>query len=210
MLTWLLSVIGYLFIWFIGFTSRIQVVNNGIIEKLEKENKNFIYAFWHGRQLFLVYSHRFRKINILISQSQDGQLIANITRLFGFKSVRGSSTRGGMRALVELIHRAQKGNILAFTPDGPKGPYAQVQPGVLYVAQKTGLPIVPLTFSAKRKKKLSNWDKFIIPYPFNRIIVANGTPLFVQKDEDLQVKKKELELALNNLTDETDKLMETA
>jgi lysophospholipid acyltransferase (LPLAT)-like uncharacterized protein len=204
----LIAFIGYIAIWFIGLTSRITVINNGIIEKFKKEGQNFIYAFWHGRQLFLVYSHRFRKINILISQSRDGQLITDITRLFGFKAVRGSSTRGGMRALVELVHAAAAGDVLAFTPDGPKGPYREVQPGVLYVAQKTGLPIVPLTFSARRKTVLKSWDSFIIPHPFNSIIVANGNPVYIQKTDDLEKKKQELQAALNLLTDETDKLVE--
>ncbi len=203
----LLAFIGYIAIWFIGLTSRIVVINNGVIENLKKEKKNYIYAFWHGRQLFLVYSHRFRKINILISQSRDGQLITDITSLFGFKAVRGSSTRGGLRALVKLVRAAADGDVLAFTPDGPKGPYREVQPGVLYIAQKTGLPIVPLTFSASRRIVLNNWDKFIIPYPFNSIVVANGNPVYVHKTDDLEEKKKELQAALNLLTDETDKLV---
>lgn len=207
MLNWLFSILGYVAIWFIGLTSRVRVINHGVIEKLKKEKKNYIYAFWHGRQLFLVYSHRFRGINILISQSQDGQLITNVTRWFGFQSVRGSTTRGGMRALVELIHQAEKGDILAFTPDGPKGPYREVQPGVLYVAQKTGLPIVPLTFSAKRKIILKNWDQFVVPLPFNHIIVANGQPLYVKKEDDIETKKTELKAAMDILTDETDKLL---
>jgi len=207
-MNWLFSILGYIAIWFIGLTSRVKIINQGVIEKFKKEKKNYIYAFWHGRQLFLVYSHRFRRINILISQSQDGQLITNITRLFGFKSVRGSTTRGGMRALVELIHQAEKGDILAFTPDGPKGPYREVQPGVLYVAQKTGLPIVPLTFSAKRKIILKNWDQFVVPLPFNYIIVATGQPLYVKKDDDIETKKIHLKAALDILTDETDKLLE--
>ncbi|MBU4192897.1 MAG: DUF374 domain-containing protein, partial [Proteobacteria bacterium] len=90
----LLAFIGYIAIWFIGITSRVKIINNGITEKFKKEGQNYIYAFWHGRQLFLVYSHRFRQINILISQSRDGQLITDITSWFGFKAVRGSSTRG--------------------------------------------------------------------------------------------------------------------
>ncbi len=206
----ILAFIGYIAIWLIGITSRVKIINNGIIEKFKQEGQNYIYAFWHGRQLFLVYSHRFRQINILISQSRDGQLITDITRLFGFKAVRGSSSRGGLRALVQLMHAAAEGDVLAFTPDGPKGPYREVQSGVLYVAQKTGLPIVPLTFSAKRKLVLNNWDKFVIPYPFNDIIVANGQPVYVQSTDNLEEKKKELQSSLNLLTDETDKLMEEA
>ncbi|MBI5554347.1 MAG: lysophospholipid acyltransferase family protein [Elusimicrobia bacterium] len=210
MINKLIALIGSIAIWFIGITSRVKIINTGIIEKFKKEDQNYIYAFWHGRQLFLVYSHRFRQINILISQSQDGQLIADITSLFGFKAVRGSSTRGGLRALVELVHAAAAGDVLAFTPDGPKGPYREVQSGVLYVAQKTGLPIVPLTFSAKRKLVLNNWDKFVIPLPFNNIIVANGQPVYVHNTDNLEEKKKELQFSLNLLTAETDKLMEEA
>lgn len=205
---WFLSIIGYIAITFIGLTSRIHIINHGVIEKLKAEKRNYIYAFWHGRQLFLVYSHRWRGICILISQSKDGQLITNITKLFGFRAARGSSTRGGMRALAELIRQAKQNAILAFTPDGPKGPYRQVQTGVLYVAQKTGLPIIPLTFSARRKKILNTWDRFVIPYPFNEIIVANGNPIYVHSRDSLDEKKKEVEEALNRLTDETDKLLE--
>lgn len=197
--------VGYIFIWAVGKTSIKREENDPLFEDLLKRKENFIYAFWHGRQLFLVYSHRFKNINILISQSRNGEFITHITKMFGFKAVRGSSSKGGARALIDIKKRLKNGKVLAFTPDGPLGPLRKVQPGVIYAAKKTGKPIVPLTYSARKKKIIGKWDELWIPYPFNTILVMHGRPFYVAPNDDIDIKCKELEQTLNLLTDTADK-----
>ena len=208
-MTWLISWLGWLFIWLVGKTSRIKIINSPAFSKLKEEKKNFIYAFWHGRQLFLVYSHRQQNICILISESKDGEYIARITRSFGFQWVRGSSSHGGMRALIKMKKKMEKEGVTsAFTPDGPRGPFEKVQPGVIYLAQKTGRPIIPLTFAARRKKVIKNWDEFIVPYPFNYTVVMNGEPIYVSPEDNIEAKSQELENMLNKMTAEADRMVQ--
>ena len=204
---WLISWIGYLFIWLVGKTSKIEMINSPGFLKLKEERKNFIYAFWHGRQLFLVYSHRFQNICILISESQDGEYIAQITKHFGFQWVRGSSSRSGVKALIKIKKKVEEGKIAAFTPDGPRGPFQKVQPGVIYLAQKTGRAIIPLTFSARYKKVIKNWDEFLIPYPFNYITVINGEPLYILPEDNIELKSKQLEDILNKVNVQADNVV---
>ena len=206
--TRLISWLGWLFIWFVGRTSRIKIINSPEFLKLKEEDKNFIYALWHGRQFFLIYSHRLQNICLLISESRDGEYVARITGHFGFQLVRGSSSRGGIKALIKMKKKVEQGVTGAFTPDGPRGPFQKVQPGIIYVAQKTGSPIIPVTFSARYKKILKSWDKFLIPYPFNRIVVINGDPLYVLPEDNIELKAKQLEALLTNITKQADNLVQ--
>ncbi|MFH1784228.1 MAG: lysophospholipid acyltransferase family protein [bacterium] len=206
--TRLVSWLGWLFIWFVGKTSIIKRIDSPGFLNLKEKGENFIYCFWHGRQLFLVYSHRGQDICILISESKDGEYIAQITRLFGFRWVRGSSSHGGMRALIRMKKQIEAGYPGAFTPDGPRGPFQKVQPGVIYAAQKTGRPIIPLTFGARRKKVIKNWDEFLIPYPFNYIVVMHGDPFYVSPGDDTLIKAGELEKILTEMNAKADGLCE--
>lgn len=206
--TRLISWLGWLFIWFVGKTSRIKIINSPEFLKLKEEDKNFIYASWHGRQLFLVYSHRLQNICLLISESQDGEYIARIANYFGLQWVRGSSSHGGSRALIKMKKKIDGGTTGAFTPDGPRGPFQKVQLGVIYIAQKTGRPIIPLTFGARHKKIIKNWDEFLIPYPFNHIVVINGDPLYILPEDDIELKAKQLEDILNNMNRQADELVQ--
>ena len=188
-----------------GGTSQIIWVNRSIREEQEASGKGFIYAFWHGRQVFLVYLHRKDRLYTMISQSRDGELIARICRSFKLGAVRGSSSRGGREAFVELKRLLESGNRVAFTPDGPRGPLRQVQPGVLVLAQMTGRPIVPVAYGA-RKKWIFNgsWDEFIVPKPMNRIAMAYGEPIDVKPSDNLEMKAAELARALDEVTRKAD------
>lgn len=207
LLTSLVVWIGRKFIQLIGKTSSYQLVSHPRLQELKEQNKKVIYAFWHGRLFFLIWSHRRQNICILISQSKDGELIAKITESFGYQSVRGSSTRGGGRALVQLIRKTRAGYDLAFTPDGPRGPREKVQWGVLFVAQKTGLPIVPLTYGVQRKLVFKNWDEFYVPLPWSRVVVVQGEPFYIRPDDNLDVKAGELAEAINQITRQADKVV---
>ncbi|MBN1385003.1 MAG: lysophospholipid acyltransferase family protein [Elusimicrobia bacterium] len=203
----LLINIGFFYIWLVGKTSRTVVDNAPEYEELYKNKKPVIFTFWHGRQIYLVWAHRNEGVYILVSKSRDGGYITGITEKFGCKNVRGSTSRGGFEALCSLVEKGKAGNPIAFTPDGPRGPLKKVQPGVLVVAQKTGLPIIPMSSSAKRKYIVRNWDEFHIPFPFGKVALCHGKPIYIKENDDIQEKSKELEIALDEITAKSDSLI---
>ncbi len=156
------------------------------------------------------YSYQGKKLTILISRHRDGEYIARTMSYFGFDSIRGSTTSGAVSALKEILRKAQEGYDIAITPDGPRGPRQQIQMGVIEIARLTGLPIVPVSFSASRKKIFRSWDRFLFPYPFSRGIFYYGNPITVKREADdayLNQKKLELEQTLNELTEKVDHLL---
>jgi len=175
-------------------------------DDLEGSGAGFIYAFWHGRQVFLAYLHMGDNLHPLISLSRDGELIARVCRSFGLEPVRGSSSRGGMEALMELKDVIDSGDRVAITPDGPRGPRCTVQPGVLFLAQKTGCPIVPVAFGARKAWVFKGWDEFIVPRPFNRIAMVYGQPVRIGIDDSLEIKGRELKAALDSVVVKADEM----
>jgi lysophospholipid acyltransferase (LPLAT)-like uncharacterized protein len=133
-------------------TMRLEFVNCGEYRKAGDEGRQVIFAFWHGRLLMMPYFYTGRGISILVSQSKDGELIAKTVEGFGMDSVRGSTTRGWFAGIKGLMRAARAGRDIAITPDGPKGPAQKAQMGAAQMAKATGLPIVPLTFGASKKK----------------------------------------------------------
>jgi len=202
----LLSFLGSQYLRWVGATSRILWVNRSIRQELEKGGRGFLYAFWHGRQVFLAYLHRGDRIRPLVSQSRDGELIAGVCRHFGIEPIRGSTSRGGLEALREIQRALTDGARVGFSPDGPRGPVRKVQSGVLYAAQKTGLPIVPVAYGARKRWIFKGWDEFIVPRPFNRIAMVYGTPLRVGPDDDLDRRAADLEQALDAVSREADRV----
>ncbi len=146
--------VGASTIRFLGKTLRIRTEGVDQVDDLYKQGCHLIIAFWHGRQLMMPLVYRGKEAHILISQHRDGELIHSIVARFGFKSVRGSTTRGGAAALRQLIRLGKSGVDLVVTPDGPRGPRQVAQIGVIQLARATGLPIVPLTFSCSKKNSL--------------------------------------------------------
>jgi lysophospholipid acyltransferase (LPLAT)-like uncharacterized protein len=206
-LVFLASYLGPILIYLLGKTLRVEWLGEENVESVRRQKKSVIYAFWHGRMLILTYSHRNRKIHVLISQHRDGEYIARIIHRLGFVSVRGSTTRGGSKALFEMCEKTAAGFDVAVTPDGPKGPGFEVHPGTVYIAQRSGMPIVPITNSAKDRWNLSSWDRFLIPKPFSRTVIMLGKPIYVAPEstpEQLEEKRRELEQRLSNLTEKAD------
>lgn len=167
MMNWLkltlLPPIGAGVIRLLGRTMGIQTEGAEGVDELYRKGHRLIIAFWHGRQLMMPLTYRGSGAHILISQHRDGELIHRIVSRFGFRSVRGSTTRGGVMALRELIRLGRSGVDLVMTPDGPKGPRHVAQVGVVQLAQATGLPIVPLTFSCSKKNSsragIGSWSR---------------------------------------------------
>jgi len=203
----LLSSIGWLLISFWSRSVRIRFVNRSVPDRLKAEGKNFIYAFWHGRQFLLFHNHRDSGVVIPASESRDGEIQAGILKLFGFDVVRGSSKRKGDRALLGLVESLRAGKNIALAVDGPRGPIHEVKPGVIYLAGKLGKVIVPVASSAKRFWILEKiWDKYLLPLPFTRGVIVYGEPVVVKGigEEELEATRHALTDALNRVMDQAD------
>jgi lysophospholipid acyltransferase (LPLAT)-like uncharacterized protein len=145
-----------------------------------------IFCLWHNRLAISMVVHRRypRKLAALVSASKDGALLAAVLGRFGVEQIRGSSSRRGPQALLELTSHAQMGYDLAVTPDGPKGPRYVVQEGVIALAQLTGLPIIPVTCNTRLKLCLKSWDRFQIPLPFSKCELILNEPILVPREAD--------------------------
>lgn len=203
----ILSCIGWVLISVLGRSVRTVYVNREIPERLRQEGRNFIYAFWHGRQFLLLYNHRRTGTVLPSSESRDGEIQARILTRFGYGVVRGSSKRKGDRALLGLIDGLRKGKVIALAVDGPRGPVYEVKQGITYLSGKLNKPIVPVSTSAKRFCILEKiWDKYLLPVPFTTGVIVYGEPISVQGtgEEELESKRRELTDALNRVTKEAD------
>jgi lysophospholipid acyltransferase (LPLAT)-like uncharacterized protein len=133
-----------------------------------------VYSVWHGQLLEALRVLRYEPVTALVSEHRDGELIARVLDTFGLTTTRGSSTRGGTRALLELVKVVREQRDVVLTPDGPRGPRRKMAPGILLIAQRTGAPFVPLVCHTDRLWRLKSWDQFEIPKPFARITVVCG------------------------------------
>ena len=202
----------------IGFTVRTKVIAGGeLLKKLQKEPHPVIFSFWHNRIFFcsyFLYKKVFKKglhLTVLISQSKDGEWIAKIVKMWGGDTARGSTTRGGKGALLGLYRNLRRKNgAVVTTPDGPKGPVYKFQGGTLGLSQMTQVPIVPVTYSAKKAWVFNSWDKFIVPKPFTKAYVAFGEPITIQQDiseKEFEKQRQQAEEAMMNLVKLTGEML---
>jgi lysophospholipid acyltransferase (LPLAT)-like uncharacterized protein len=197
------DLVFYVLINIIGLTARFEVIGWENHEKAEKDGGLPIYVFWHDRIFLTTYWWRKRRIVVMTSRSFDGEYIARFIQRFGYGAVRGSSTRGGVGAIVEMARLMRAGCTTAFTIDGPKGPRYVAKMGAVMLAKKSGHPILPVTMALKRYWTTPSWDLFQIPKPFTRARVYVAPPIYVPADADeaiLAVKRNELQQALDHLT----------
>ena len=160
-------------------TWRVRFLNPEIIRDVHASRARVIYVLWHGNLLPLLWSHRNRDIAVIISEHSDGEIIARIAHSLGFRTVRGSTSRGAARALLGACRELESGHDLAVTVDGPRGPAGTVAPGSPVIAQRTGASMVPVAAWADRAWRLKSWDRFMIPKPFARVTVAYDNPIRV-------------------------------
>jgi lysophospholipid acyltransferase (LPLAT)-like uncharacterized protein len=161
-----------------------------------------IMAFFHGRVLTATYFFRDRGIVVMISENFDGEWIARIIERFGYGTSRGSTSRGGQRALLQLKRRMEEGRPAGFAVDGPRGPAGLVQPGAVWLAKLTGNPVVPFHMEASKAWTLGSWDRTQIPRPFTTVSLVVGAPIYVSSDADdaaVESKRAEVEAALRAL-----------
>jgi lysophospholipid acyltransferase (LPLAT)-like uncharacterized protein len=173
------SRLGATFIRAIARTWRFRVLNEPAFRAERAAGRPVVMALWHGEMLPLLFYHRNRQIAVLVSEHGDGEIIARILKDFGFRLVRGSSSRGAARSLIAIDRELEAGFDVGITPDGPRGPRHSVAPGALLAAHRAGARIAPLAATASAFWQLGSWDRFMIPKPFARVTIAYGTPFSV-------------------------------
>lgn len=178
-----LRFLGYYFLYYILsiLCKSLKIVrqNFEVIETLNKSKQNYVLAFWHGTMLLPWYLHGSQNFAALTSKSKDGDLLAKILKKWKYKVIRGSSSTGGDVALGIMVDYAKNKYSIAITPDGPRGPRQNFKAGAVITAKKTGIPIILAGVGFKRKKFLSNWDKFEIPYFFTTAKIIYSNPVYV-------------------------------
>lgn len=197
-----IDLVFYVFISLIGKTIRFEIEGFENFEAVENAGKIPIYAFWHNRIFLATYYFRNRAIVVITSQSFDGEYIARFIQRFGYGAVRGSSTRGGVGALVEMIRLMKQNLPMGFTVDGPKGPRYIAKTGAILLAKKTGNPVVAFTVETEKFWVINSWDKLQIPKPFSNAKVFVAEPIFVANganDDEIENKRLELQTKLDEL-----------
>lgn len=190
-------------------TCRIQVIDQYNAAPLVFAGKA-IAAFWHSRILLSSYIHKGIGASIMVSASEDGEIIAQVLHRQGHRPVRGSSRKGGAKALAALASRMEKMPTLGVViPDGPQGPRRLAQPGAITLAARTGRPIVAMAYSARSMKIFKSWDRFLLPRPFTHCSFVYGRPIFVEKNStpaELERKRREMAREIDRITDLADGL----
>jgi lysophospholipid acyltransferase (LPLAT)-like uncharacterized protein len=182
------------FVAMLGRTLTWRSEGDQYLDDLVKTGRQPIFAFWHGRIFGGLYYFRNRNIVVITSRNFDGEWIAGIITRFGFGTARGSTSRGGARALVQLRRDLADGRPVAFTLDGPRGPARVAQPGAVWLAGATGHPILPFHVEASRFWEAPSWDRTQLPKPFTTIAIAIGRPITVPNTSETAVEEKRHEL----------------
>lgn len=197
------DIVFYLLIRLIGSTVRFKVEGWENLEEASRDGGLPIYTAWHDRIFLSTYFFRGRRMIVMTSQSFDGEYIARFLLRLGYGTARGSSTRGGVGALVEMARLVRQGCPAGFTIDGPKGPRHEAKMGALLLAKKTGQPVLPFSVNAERFWELPSWDRFQIPRPFTRATVRIAPPIRVAREASpsaLKAAREELQRALDHIS----------
>jgi len=211
---WVLAAVCWviqIYIRLVYRTGRWSVVGAEIPARILAENRPFILAFWHGRLLMMPMAWQgMAPMHMLISAHRDGRIIANAVRYFGIDWVKGSSSDGGSAALRQMVRFIKAGDCVGITPDGPHGPYMRASDGAAAIARLARAPILPLTYATARRRILSSWDRFHLPFPPTRGIFIWGEPIEVPAHADkaaLEAARLLVETRMNAITAEADRRM---
>ena len=205
----LIPLIARVLIRSVSWSLRIHTEGTQILDELESTGRTAVLTFFHGRQFLQAGFFARRKIGILSSLSRDGELQAHVMTGLGYEVVRGSASRGGARGLIGMKKLMEKGHNVAFAVDGPKGPIHDVKPGAVYLAKKSGAPVIASGASANPAHIFTRaWDLYLLPWPFGKGAVVFGDPIYFDDDtsedamaRDSQILKEEL-LRLQQRADE--------
>ena len=194
--------LGYPLINALGHTLRWRVEGMQHLDAVLAAGRQPVMAFWHARILHATFYFRRRGIVVITSENFDGEWIARIIERFGYGTARGSTTRGGLKAMKQLVRDMQEGKPAGFTVDGPRGPAGVAQPGAVWLARETGNPVLPFHLEAARHWTLRSWDRTQIPKPFSTMALAIGEPIHVSANADgaaIEQARLELEARLKAL-----------
>lgn len=187
-----LSRLAYFAVRLFGSTFRITVLN---YEKVQSLEGGKVLCGWHGRSMIASIYFRRKGFWVIISKSKDGDIQTHVFQNLGFHVIRGSTGRGGERALIESIRELRKGETMAITPDGPRGPSKVVQGGIMVMAKKANAWLVPCGVSARPRVLAKSWDRYMVPLPFAKCLMNFGEPVRVPSDaSDEQVEHIRLQL----------------
>ena len=195
----LIAGVGYPLINALGRTLRWRVEGLEHYDAIVSSGRQPVMAFWHGRILPATFYFRRRGIVVITSANFDGEWIARIIERFGYGTARGSTTRGGAKALVELRQAMRRGRPAGFTIDGPRGPARVAQPGAVWLAKATGNPVLPFHLEASSSWNVRSWDRTQIPKPFSTVALVVGEPMPVAPDaseEEIEAARRSLEVRL--------------
>ena len=202
------------FIHWVGRTTRWRVRGEENYFSERTQGRPIIFAFWHNQLTLMPFCYTAmagrKTVTVLISQSRDGQIVSDLIKKFGFDQIRGSSSRGGFSALLQLNRKLEEGFDLAITPDGPRGPAFQVQSGVVSLASASGCSIMPVAYDLRFKKTLKSWDRFKLPRPYNHGVLVVGKPIRVESNADeshLESKRIEVQSALEDINHQAEVLV---
>ena len=203
--------LAWIMLNFLGRTVRLREVGADNYRKLEEAGKGYIFTLWHGRMFIPIFVQRKRGIVAMVSQHTDGEIIARAVEMLGYRTVRGSSTRGGGKALREMVKLIKAGANGAMMPDGPRGPKGDFKEGSLILAQLTGAYLVPMTHACSKAKVFGSWDNFMLVKPFSKVVVAYGEPVVVPRKLDadgLAKIKTEMERRMDELVEQAEQAVE--
>ncbi|MCD4702192.1 MAG: DUF374 domain-containing protein [Candidatus Aegiribacteria sp.] len=193
--------LGKIFIRLIGISWRIRYIRSMTGRAGSAREVPVFFVFWHGRQLPLIHTHRNEGVTVLVSQNTDGQYVTNVLHSMGFQTVRGSSSKGGFKAVRSMSVILRNGFDCAITPDGPRGPAEKVKSGIIHISRLGKRPVLPMGSSGWPIVRFSSWDSFILPFPFARVTVVEGRPIPpMKRGDDPQKWTERVETELNRVT----------
>ncbi len=188
-------------------TLRIRLVGEENRQAIVRSGKPVLHALWHQRMVLGILRHAHLNVVTMASRSKDGDVIAGFLRYWGFRAVRGSSSRGGSEALAEMIDLLQGTNgWAALTPDGPLGPARRSKRGLFRLAEELGAPVLPVGTSATRVRFLRSWDRYLLPLPFSSCVVLFGKPVERTPGEGAEAFLARVDSAIEAATDAADRL----
>jgi lysophospholipid acyltransferase (LPLAT)-like uncharacterized protein len=200
----------YIFLLMLRLTLRVEHRNREALDRLWADGGNAIFCFWHGRLLAMPFAYNRGRGKVLVSRHRDGEFITRVIGYFGLGTVRGSHKKeGAVSSLREMLKELRSGTDMAITPDGPKGPRYEMKQGLVELARLSQYPVVLVAYSANRKKIFNSWDRFLLPYPFSKILFLWSDPIYISKEVDsskVELQRKELEQALIAVTEKVDQL----
>jgi lysophospholipid acyltransferase (LPLAT)-like uncharacterized protein len=195
----------------LGHTLRWRVEGLEHLEAIRASGRQPVMAFWHGRILPATFYFRRRGIVVITSENFDGEWIARIIERFGYGTARGSTSRGGRKAILQMMRDMKAGRPAGFTLDGPRGPARVAQAGAVWLASATGNPVLPFHLEASSHWSLRSWDRTQIPKPFSTVALAVGEPMEVPVDasgEVLEQSRQDLERRLGALEARAARMLE--